>query len=92
MKAPPQRALSHSMPCALTRSVTGNHSVKAFVRFGKQPASPTPKRNRETTSDARFHAQPVAMVNSDHIDTTRISTRRGPMRSPSQPPGISNSA
>ena len=47
---------------------------------------------RQTTSDTRFHAQPVATVKTDHIDTTRISTLRGPMRSPSQPPGISKSA
>ena len=51
-----------------------------------------PKKKRLTTSETRFHAQPVAMVKIDHIVTTRISTLRGPMRSPSQPPGISNKA
>jgi len=43
-------------------------------------------------SDARLNAQPVAMVNTDHMATTRMSTLRGPILSPSQPPGISNSA
>ena len=92
VNAPPHRALNHKIPCALTRSITGNQFVKALAILGKQPASPTPNRNRQTTSDIKFQAQPVATVKIDHIPTTRMSTRRGPMRSPSQPPGISNSA
>ena len=51
-----------------------------------------PNRNLHTTRDARLHAPPVSAVKNDHITTTRMSTLRGPMRSPSQPPGISNSA
>ena len=43
-------------------------------------------------SDGAMHAQPVAAVKNDHQITIRISTRRGPIRSPSQPPGISKSA
>jgi len=85
VNAPPQRALSHKIPCALTRSITGNQLVNALAMFGKQPASPAPKRNRQVTSEARFQAQPVKIVKSDHILTTRMRTRRGPMRSPSQP-------
>ena len=80
------------MPCARTRSSCGSQSVKTLVRFGKQPASPAPNRNRQTTRDARFQAQPVAAVNTDHMATTRISTFRGPIQSPSQPPGISKTA
>ena len=34
----------------------------------------------------------VAAVKIDHQTTIRISTRRGPMRSPSHPPGTSKSA
>jgi hypothetical protein len=45
-----------------------------------------------TISDDAFHAQPVAAVKTDHQSTMRISTRRGPILSPSQPPGISNTA
>ena len=39
-----------------------------------------------------YHAHPVAAVKNDHHSTIRISTRRGPMRSASQPPGISKRA
>src|SRR6185503_6784590 len=92
VSAPPQRALSHMIPCARTRSTPGSQMLNALVMLGKQPASPIPKKNRQTTSEARFHAQPVAAVNTDHMTTTRISTLRGPITSPSQPPGISNSA
>ena len=35
---------------------------------------------------------PVAAVKTDQKATTRMSTRRGPILSPSQPPGISNKA
>src|ERR1043166_2603434 len=92
VKAPPHRALSHIIPWARPRSAAGSQIVNAFVRFGKHPASPMPKRNRQSTSEAAFHAQPVAAVNADHMSTTRISTLRGPMKSPSHPPGISNRA
>ena len=51
-----------------------------------------PKQNRAMTREARFQTYPVATVNTDHMITTRIKTLRGPIRSPSQPPGISKSA
>ena len=70
------------MPCARTRSCSGSQVVKALVRFGKQPASPAPKRKRVTTSETKFQAQPVAAVKKDHQSTMRMSTLRGPMRSP----------
>ena len=92
VKAPPQRALSHMIPCARTFSRAGSQVVKAFVRLGKQPASPAPKRNCVVVMDARFHARPVAAVKNDHHSTMRSSTLRGPMRSPRYPPGISNRA
>src|SRR5436190_4594384 len=74
VNAPPQRALSHMMPWARTRSASGNQMLKAFVRLGKQPASPMPKKSRQKMSEVRLHAQPVAAVNTDHIKTTRINT------------------
>ena len=92
VKAPPQRAPSHSMTCARVRSWSGNQIMNALVRFGKQPASPMPKQNRAMTREARFQTYPVAAVKTDHMITTRINTLRGPIRSPSQPPGISKSA
>ncbi len=92
VKAPPQRAKLHMMPCARTRSCGGSHVVNAFVRFGKQPASPAPNRNRVTAIDVKFHIQPVAAVKNDHQSTMRNSTRRGPIQSPIHPPGISKIA
>jgi hypothetical protein len=92
VNAPPQRALNHITPTARLRSSRGSQFVNILARFGKQPASPAPKRKRVTSNDPRFHAQPVAAVNRDHQTTTRMSTLRGPMVSPSQPPGISNNA
>src|SRR5688572_8805992 len=90
VNAPAQRALNHMNDWARVRSDAGSQIMNALVRLGKQPASPAPKRKRATTSETRFHAYPVAAVNTDHIITTRISTFRGPIQSPSQPPGISN--
>src|SRR6266576_2150425 len=92
VNAPPQRALSHITPTARLRSSRGNQLVNIFARLGKQPASPAPNRKRVTSNEPRFQAQPVAAVKNDHQTTTRISTLRGPILSPSQPPGISNSA
>src|SRR6185436_17590234 len=92
VNAPAQRALSHMIACARVRSAAGNQIMNALVRLGKQPASPAPKQNRVTTNDTRLQAYPVAAVNNDHITTTPISTFRGPIKSPSQPPGISKIA
>ena len=58
---------------------------------GKQPASPTPNRNRTPDNDQKPAASPVAIVKVDHQTTMRVITARGPMRSPSQPPGTSKS-
>src|SRR5580765_7443772 len=84
VNAPPHRALNHITPTARLRSSRGSQLVNILARFGKQPASPAPKRKRVTSSDARFQAQPVAAVKHDHHRTTRISTLRGPILSPSQ--------
>src|SRR5712692_9975605 len=92
VNAPPQRALNHISPTARLRSGRGSQLVNILVRFGKHPASPAPNRKRVTSSEARFQTQPVATVKKDHHSTTRINTLRGPILSPSQPPGISNSA
>src|SRR5207249_9516678 len=91
VNAPPQRALIHMMPWARVRSFGGSQVANALVRFGKQPASPTPKMNRAISRDTKFHTHPVAAVKQDHITTTRMRTLRGPIQSPSQPPGISKS-
>ena len=75
-----------------SRSLTGSHVVSTRVRFGNAPASPAPKSARVKMSDEGFHTQPVAAVKNDHQMTIRMRTRRGPILSPSHPPGISNTA
>ena len=80
------------MPWARTFSSGRSQVANARVRFGKQPASPIPNRNRVRMSEATLRTQPVAAVKNDHHTTTRISVLRGPNRSPSQPVGISNRA
>ncbi len=90
--APPQRAASHTAPCARARSLVGSQPDSARVTLGKQPASPAPKSSCTTISEAKPHTRPVSTVNTDHSSTTRVSALRAPMRSPSQPPGISRSA
>src|ERR1700736_1527454 len=90
--APPQRALNALMPSARGRSLRGSQTLKDLARFGKQPDSPMPNKNRITTSDERFHAHPVAPVKNAPHRTMRNSRRREPIQSPSQPLGISNSA
>ncbi len=78
------------MPCARTRSARGSQMVKAFVKLGKQPASPAPNSVWVVNSDAKFHVAPVMAMNADHQITIRISTLRGPIQSPRNPLGISN--
>jgi hypothetical protein len=92
VNAPAQRALSHMMPCARTRSRAGSQVVKALATLGKQPASPAPNRKRVPNSAGKLHAHPVAAVKVDHHSTMRIRTLRGPIQSPKYPPGISNMA
>src|ERR1043165_8401112 len=91
VNAPPHRALNHITPTARLRSSRGSQLVNILAKFGKQPASPAPNRKRVTSSETRFQLQPVAAVKNDHHTTPLTSTLRGPISSPSQPPGISNS-
>src|ERR1043165_7641847 len=82
VKAPPQRALNHITPRARLRSLEGSQFVNILARFGKQPASPAPNRNRVTRREIRLRVHPVAAVKNDHQSTTRVRTRRGPILSP----------
>jgi hypothetical protein len=86
------RVASHRFAWARSRSLTGSQVVNMRVMFGKAPASPAPNSARIAINDIPLHAQPVAAVKSDHQSTIRSRTRRGPILSPSQPPGISKSA
>ncbi len=80
------------MPCAWGRSCGGSQRLKALEMLGKQPASPAPKRKRTPTSGQKLRTQPVAAVKKLHHSTIRRITFRGPIQSPRNPPGISNSA
>src|SRR5687767_5584614 len=69
--------------------------------LGNAPASPAPKRKRNTinvpsppiTQDPICKpTAPVSAVNTDHQITIRNNVPRGPQISPSQPVGISKTA
>ena len=88
---PPTRDPKNSTPFAVPRSRDGNQREKARTMLGNAPASPAPNRKRIVSSDPNPRAAPVSIVKPDHHSTMRVSTRRGPRTSPSQPEGISNS-
>src|SRR6266478_9982311 len=88
--APPIWLAISKTPDMLARCVGGNQRETTIDPFGKAPASPAPKQNRVIKRTERFHARPVSDVNADHHSTTRVSTRRGPIRSTKAPVGISN--
>src|SRR6266850_7297329 len=90
--APPSRVPINVMPCARPRSLTGNHFEKLREVLGNAPASPAPNRNRNVSSETKFHASPVAIVNADHHKTIRVNTFLGPIVSPSHPLGTSKIA
>src|SRR2546423_1923062 len=92
VKAAAQRALVALIPSAMGRSDCGSQALNDFANRGRQPASPAPNSRRVINRDGRFHTHPVAAVKNDHHSTMRVRTLRGPMRSQSQPLGISSSA
>ena len=75
-------------PCANPRSEGSIQCDRDRVAMGNAPASPKPNSARHAIMDAAFHASAVAEVKIDHQVTIRASALRGPIRSPSQPPGI----
>ena len=76
------------IPCAKPRSAGSIHRESERVAIGNAPASPTPNRKRKTAIDTALQASAVTEVKTLHQVTISVSARRGPMRSPSQPPGI----
>ena len=88
VRAAPSREAAWVIPCAKPRSVGSIHRERDLVAMGNAPASPTPKRNRNTPIEGAFHAKAVSEVKTDHHTTTKARARRPPMRSPSHPPGI----
>ena len=57
-----------------------------------QLAAPSGARGGRLPARQGRPRMPVAAVKADHHTTTRISTFRGPIQSPIQPPGISKRA
>ena len=92
VSAPPSNAVITARPKALPRQSDGSQRENTRDKPGKTPASPAPNRNRTTSSDTKPPVNPVIAVSSDHHTTTRVSIRRGPNRSASQPAGISSIA
>ena len=75
------------MPCTNPRSDFGNQSCMARLAVGKAPASPRPKAKRTQKRDVAPDAQAVAAVIKDQNGTITRSTRLGPKKSASHPPG-----
>jgi hypothetical protein len=92
VNAAPKREPPCVTPWAKPRSDGSIQRESERVAIGNAPASPTPNRKRNIAIDAAFQAAAVSAVNALHHVTMRASARRGPMRSPNQPPGIWNSA
>src|SRR5215510_14569078 len=92
VNAAPKRAPECVTPCAKPRSLAGSQNESARVAVGNAPASPIPKRNRTTYIDHLPRASAVMAVKADHQRAIAANIRRGPNRSPSQPPGIRKSA
>src|SRR5580658_9752155 len=86
--APPNRDPAWVAPCANPRSAGRIQRERERVAIGKAPASPAPKRKRQTASEVTDQENAVKAVNADHQTTTPASARRPPKRSPNQPPGI----
>src|ERR1700677_3481060 len=88
VRAPPNREPACVAPWAKPRSVGNIQRESDRVAMGKAPASPVPKRKRINAIDPALQAKTVAQVKRDHQVTIHVSVRRGPKRSPNQPPGI----
>src|SRR5580692_5479583 len=87
-KAAPSLDPAWVIPCAKPRSEGNSQRESERVAMGNAPASPTPNRKRTVTIETAFQASVVAEVKIDHQVTIQVRARRGPTRSPSQPPGI----
>src|SRR5437660_4513200 len=75
------------IPWTKPRSDFGNQSCIARLAVGKAPASPKPKAKRIAKNDTAPAPQAVAAVIKDQHGTIARSTRFGPQKSASQPPG-----
>ena len=90
--AAPSRLALWEMPCTMARSRRGNQSCMERVAVGNAPASPMPVRKRKKAKEDSPVAVPSNATVTDQKPNNAVNTRRGPNRSPSQPPGIWNIA
>jgi hypothetical protein len=75
-----------TMPIAVERSATGNHSAIALVAAGNPPPSPIPSRNRLTASNPNPVARLWLAQASDQKIMIVRSPRPVPNRSTITPP------
>ena len=75
-----------TIPMAVERSRTGNHSAMTLVAAGNPPPSPAPSRNRLPASIQTLVARPWLAHASDQNTMITRKPRRVPSRSMSTPP------
>jgi hypothetical protein len=94
--APPRVRPVLDRPCGRAQRPGGNQRTTAVLITGKTGACVTPTRNRTSISEpitttAEEVPLPgtrlVTRVRITHRINSQVSTRRGPRRSPSTPPG-----
>src|SRR4051812_28263480 len=86
--AAPSREPACVIPCAKPRSEGSIQRERDRVAIGNAPASPMPNRKRQAIMEPALHMPINEAQKMDHHATIPASARRGPKRSPSQPPGI----
>ena len=79
VNARPQRANIHMTPSRGCVHLAGSQFVNVLVRFGKQPASPAPKKKRIPQHGAEIPHEARRGGEGRPPDTTRINTLRGPI-------------
>ena len=77
------------MPTANARSRTGNHCATTLLPPEKLPHSPVPSQNRKKLKCSSEVATACRALAMDHHITAKVSPKRAPRRSISQPIGNS---
>ncbi len=84
----PKRAKECVSPWAKPRRPAGVQYCMARVAVGNVAPSPKPSRTRHRKSETMPLANPVRMVATAQMRPQANNVRRGPKRSPTQPPMI----
>ena len=82
----PIRPKECTRPCANPQLLCGVQLAMARVAVGKPAPSPNPSARRNPISEAMPVAPPISMVEVPMMAQQMDSVRRGPSRSPIQPP------